>query len=105
MARLDQDALRDACRDLARVVLAAGQPQVSNDILETLAARFEREAADFAPMVACAGRDPRDERTLLRALELDKAVYETMYEKRNRPSWLPVPLRSLRRLLVTGPGR
>jgi hypothetical protein len=40
------------------VVLAAGQPQVSNDILETLAARFEREAVDFAPMVARAGRDP-----------------------------------------------
>ena len=58
MSRLDEDELHDACRDLARVVLAAGQPQVSNDILETLAARFEREAADFAPMVARAGRDP-----------------------------------------------
>jgi len=58
MSRLDEDALRDASRDLARVVLAAGQPQVSNDILETLAARFEREAVDFAPMVARAGRDP-----------------------------------------------
>jgi len=58
MSRLDEDLLRDASRDLARVVLAAGQPQVSNDILETLAARFEREAADFAPMVARAGRDP-----------------------------------------------
>jgi hypothetical protein len=58
MSRLDEDLLRDASRDLARVVLAAGQPQVSNDILETLAARFEREAVDFAPMVARAGRDP-----------------------------------------------
>jgi hypothetical protein len=58
MSRLDEDELRDACRDLARVVLAAGQPLVSNDILETLAARFEREALDFAPMVARAGRDP-----------------------------------------------
>lgn len=58
MDRLDQDDLRDACRDLARVVLAAGQPLVSNDILETLAARFEREAVDFAPMIARAGRDP-----------------------------------------------
>lgn len=56
--RLDEEALLDACLDLARVVLTAGQPQVSNDILETLADRFYREVADFAPGVARAGRDP-----------------------------------------------
>lgn len=56
--RLDEAALQDACLDLARVVLAAGQPQVSNDILETLADRFHREVVDFAPGIARAGRDP-----------------------------------------------
>ena len=56
--RLDEQALQEACLDLARVVLAAGQPQVSNDILETLADRFQREVADFAPIIARAGRDP-----------------------------------------------
>jgi hypothetical protein len=49
--------LHDACMELAHVVLASGQPQVSRDILETLADRFEREAADFALVVASAGRD------------------------------------------------
>jgi hypothetical protein len=56
--RLDEAALQDACLDLARVVLAAGHSQVSNDILETLADRFQREVVDFAPGIARAGRDP-----------------------------------------------
>jgi maltokinase len=44
------------------------------------------------------GMDPCGESPLLRAFEADKAVYECVYEARNRPHWLMIPLNSLSRL-------
>ena len=41
------------------------------------------------------GADTEKHLTVLRAFEFDKAVYEVLYEARNRPDWLRVPLESI----------
>jgi maltokinase len=46
-----------------------------------------------------AGADPREHGAVLRAFEAEKAVYEAVYEARNRPTWVPIPLSSLRTLI------
>jgi maltokinase len=53
-----------------------------------------RNQAAFLEMYA--GRElTADEQTLLAAYVADKAVYECVYEARNRPTWLSIPMAAL----------
>jgi predicted trehalose synthase len=47
-----------------------------------------------------AGIDVDHFRVLLDALEIDKALYESIYEARNRPAWLPIPVTAISRLIA-----
>lgn len=50
--------------------------------------------------VSRSGNDVRTHRALLDAFELDKALYEAVYEARNRPGWVEIPATAIRRLSV-----
>ena len=58
----------------------------------------DRNCAAFLAAYAGTASSTPDEQTLLDAYVADKAVYEAVYEARNRPTWVPVPLAAIERL-------
>jgi maltokinase len=91
----------------ARVVerTVGGESPASHDQLAFRAAEWADRNRD-AFLTAYAGRDLTEtEHVILTAYVADKAVYEAVYEARNRPTWVSIPLDALARWHRPRPGR
>jgi predicted trehalose synthase len=94
-------ALRDVAGMLRSFDYVAGSirldhPDRSSDSVREWAGAAR--AAFLAGYERTSGTDLGAVRPLLDALELDKAVYEAIYEARNRPTWIAIPLHAITRL-------
>ena len=95
-------ALRDVAGMLRSFDYVAGSirldtPDQSPDAALAWARAARRAFLDG--YAAASGIELEAQRDLLAALEIDKAVYEAIYEARNRPTWVPIPLRAIARLV------
>jgi maltokinase len=92
--------LKDVAGMLRSFDYAARQPLLGRPDAERLgeSARVwaqQCQAAFCTGYASAGGMDPLANAVLLRALILEKAVYEVMYESRQRPAWLSIPLDSI----------
>ncbi|MDX6297507.1 MAG: maltokinase [Nocardioidaceae bacterium] len=95
--------LRDVAGMLRSFDYAAGSTLEGFGTSSQLAYRADEWKArnrDFflAGYSAAAGGDILTHRDLLAAFEADKAIYEAVYETRNRPTWVSIPLRAIARI-------
>jgi maltose alpha-D-glucosyltransferase / alpha-amylase len=86
-----QQALRDEDAEFLKPWAEIWAHWVRQVFLETY---FETtKGASFIP------DDPEMTGAMLDAFLLEKAAYEVMYELNNRPEWVFIPLRGIRRIL------
>jgi trehalose synthase-fused probable maltokinase len=95
-------ALRDVAGMLRSFDYVAGSIRLDEPDRSPAAAReWARTAREsfLDGYAVTAAADLAGQAPLLAALELDKAVYEAIYEARNRPTWVTIPLRAIERLV------
>ncbi|MEZ0090588.1 maltokinase [Streptacidiphilus sp. EB129] len=105
--RRPQPAVRDVAAMLrsfdyaaAHLLAEVAPAEPTRPRLAALAATWalRNRAAFCAGYAASGAADPAADPVLLHALETDKAIYEVVYEARNRPDWLPIPMSAIARL-------
>jgi 1,4-alpha-glucan branching enzyme len=92
-------AVRDIAGMLRSFDYAAGSWEQSHPGQSARGWAAAAQSAFLEGYAAGSGRHPRDDATLLIAFQLDKALYEVVYEARNRPTWLTIPTDAVVRLL------
>jgi len=95
-------ALRDVAGMLRSLDYVAGSWERLHPDLSAAPWAEQARAAFLDGYALGADHDPRADAVLLNALELDKALYEVVYEARNRPTWLGIPTTAIARL-AAGP--
>lgn len=107
---LDQRSVPDlALRDVAGMLrsfdyVAGSITQAHPGQARTARAWADAAQAAFLDGYASVADDPRtdpDRAVLLAALTLDKALYEVVYEARNRPTWLSIPVAAVEQICAT----
>ena len=75
-----------------------GAGRSASDLAVASAWRDRCYEAFLGGYVAAGGPDSAAHEALLTAYLIDKAAYEALYEYRNRPDWIGIPLAALRGL-------
>ncbi|PPF12872.1 phosphotransferase [Rathayibacter sp. AY1F6] len=96
--RLPDVALRDVAGMLRSFDYAAGAHEQAEPGASRAAWAAASRAAFLEGYAEQAGDAVTAHRAVLDAFELDKAVYEAIYEARNRPEWLSIPVAAVQRL-------
>ena len=95
---LPDSTFRDMAGMLRSLDYAGGSAE-HDDPSRSARAWVDDGVAAFLEGYSRSADDPRHHATLLTAFLLDKALYEVVYEARNRPTWLALPAAAISRLL------
>jgi maltokinase len=90
----------DYAAEMSRLDHAQSTGDADADDHEQARTWSQRNRTAFLDGYREAGGGDLDE-VLITAYTADKAVYEAVYEARNRPAWLPIPLAAVQRIATS----